>query len=1234
MRTFGQYQTTIDLARKGFCTVSATADEASATWNIDRAFAVKSITDPAFVVGDQRAVEVVDAFIESADVQRRAVEGGAQHWAPVHEMGRQGRGAFYATDRYAASAKRLADARYYFDMYSAAGLRAIAEGALAGLAELRESQRRAHGNLTAGNILVSEIGQFQRGKVVLADPAPSSEIFRRGVTEADDLRALGNVLHEQILHMPFRELGGWPIVPGPAWDRFGGGLGEAWRDVVSWLVDPRAKPESRTIEGAQGLIAALPKPSNPRAKKRSLQIAAAALVLASPALVFGGMQAYEAIRLSLLEFDPVAWGSLVESNDDWVGPLAVDIEEAFRDDDQRALWEGDAWLSDRLLPAFDRDREDAIDLDPVSIAEDFQDERLPRAITAEELIATPPAGAERPRAIEATAEALDVVQGLPIAWGEGWPARGRLERAADDFVARGWDRPAELASQLVAQLDDAPDATLGERIAAVLRAEAAVNRIDDAWRVITERRDAFSGSGDRVLAAFASAVEAEIDRAMVAADEAESDDEVVRADVLVSLADSLGEYSAVASEIADFVRSDAWTNGTAQEHFARTSKTHRRYAADGARDAGLVLYDDWLAEVRTAEYVRLPDEDDPRRGWAVVTTLREVSARADVLTTAPTLVDSLEDGLRDVVASAETALADADSISLDRVPWVVANDARVTREADRLSSEASSLRRRIDSIAAEVAELEATWLSDVLAEGAIAATGSAVVDATWRQLRDAALEEIDPADDFRAAYAAVEGLRDVLMSLDAGVEAADAARADAEPRDWRAGVLEAAVTARREAVLSSAIDDLDWRRSAFERAGEVDAVIAAANGEYAGWQGEVWSMVAAFADAEALLDEVYEADEAGPGGESAGAIVDDWRVRQVFAQAAGEASFAPILDRVAEGRAIAAGERGERALVAVATTVNPSRPELTLASWRALGDVVPAWPRTADDLDSAALSLEALRGLAETGESAARTEALLAELDAAATDVWASAARAAASPTELRSVMARRIDFGVDASDLDPAMRADVARYELEAFAEDSYLQDDDAVIEGVRAYIDAVNALGQREAQQLSGRLQAMLARAAQSDRRVDFNELGPAALGGWTFEELDPLQRRVAFYRDGEDVPAVRREQSRIEFELVRPDPGVNGLDEPVFISKREVSLALVRSGVDEDGWERVRDVLTLSSSGGEVEVASWAGPRVWAWPRGGLFTTGLSRNRRWLVPLPSGLPGETETQKWDNY
>ncbi len=196
-----------------------------------------------------------DAFLRAAAEQQAAVGAGCRRIAPILAFDCDEAGfPFYATARYETSAAEMLEAG---GMVDDALLREFVTGVLQVLAELQEKSRRAHGNLTPGNILLDA-----QGRVFLTDLAPTS----RDATTADDLFALGTLIYQFVRRTARIGMLNPPLDYSPAWTESLGDDAEGWREFTNRLLTKSRNAGPDALKAAAANVKSLARLASTAAK--------------------------------------------------------------------------------------------------------------------------------------------------------------------------------------------------------------------------------------------------------------------------------------------------------------------------------------------------------------------------------------------------------------------------------------------------------------------------------------------------------------------------------------------------------------------------------------------------------------------------------------------------------------------------------------------------------------------------------------------------------------------------------------------------------------------------------------------------------------------------------------------------------------------------------------------------------------------------------------------------------
>src|SRR3954469_6066902 len=183
-----------------------------------RDFAIK-VFDPA-MMGLLEADSATQTFLDRSALQKAMVERGAGYWVRLHELLATPEGAYYVEDYFPLTGQKLAAARVRL---GAKALHHVVTSVVKGLLELRMRHPRAHGNLKPSNVMIAGTAEALAEhpadvRVCLTDVATEGE---GPEARSGDLRALGDLIHQLVLHRPFQN------GPAAGGGGGGGGAGEA-----------------------------------------------------------------------------------------------------------------------------------------------------------------------------------------------------------------------------------------------------------------------------------------------------------------------------------------------------------------------------------------------------------------------------------------------------------------------------------------------------------------------------------------------------------------------------------------------------------------------------------------------------------------------------------------------------------------------------------------------------------------------------------------------------------------------------------------------------------------------------------------------------------------------------------------------------------------------------------------------------------------------------------------------
>jgi formylglycine-generating enzyme required for sulfatase activity len=560
MATFGRYETVREIHRTGYTTVySARAAESTA-----EQFAIKVFQPPALLLEGEQSKTEFDLFLKSTELQQKVAAGGAQHWAPVHQHGSSPEGAFYVTDKYEHSLHKLLDVRLRL---SSNILLAIVNSVVQGLIELKESHGRPHGNLKATNVLMGETEDITQAKIVLCDPLPDEHIDTQ-VHWDSDLRALAELIYQLVVHRQSPRVDGWQAPESKEW-RVLGRNAASWRDLCNRLLNAAAKPGTITIETVAEELAQL-KIAKPLFSP--LRIIAAALIVIVCV-----------VTLILVWPSPPAtkeeWKQLCDEYFAWVGPL---YEQGLGFNRKQGNTRAQRWSEDQDLKTILKSIKAAGY--PYEFAKD-------EGMEVKYIADTPGVGDDTKKGLAAIE---DIRSFFNADSNKPWPLLVEMNKTANDFKGRGWDKPAEYLVLLVNSVRPEPNKPIEENVDKILELNEGntLDKIDSFRKQIAKDQETVKSLNDPILNKFNDEfVNQEVDSI---AGQGDGDD-------LNRLKDTLKETADLGAQLAGFIE-DKWKKEVDQKSFFDDHKN------DTTKTATKETFFNRLAVIREYRYLR----PDPR----------------------------------------------------------------------------------------------------------------------------------------------------------------------------------------------------------------------------------------------------------------------------------------------------------------------------------------------------------------------------------------------------------------------------------------------------------------------------------------------------------------------------------------------------------------------------------------------------------------------------------------------
>jgi len=1226
MPTLGSYQLEQRLAARG--PVSLYAAQAR-----DGGAVRLRVFEPAPLFAGEGVTALWAArLLESGRLQQEVAGADGSRWARVIECGRSRGVAYVATEAADATLGDLVEGGWPLD---ARALRPIAAGIVAGLGQYHRMHGRAMGSLGFDTVLIGRVagGELKVGAdgsgVLLTDPSPMARPRPRSASRADpsnDVADLGRLLWRVVEGKDEQTPVPPTASPGPAWKRLGRS-GEAWRELVNTLIDPRAH-ERGALPDLVSIADALPvEPFDWR----------------KPVAITGGVAAAVAIGVAVWQFTPettpeqrdVAADQLVQlviEHAEWLGGVKANLapriaptaagtgaappgdgasdEEAAEGESPEA---GAPWRDAPGLAAYavhDTEAAEAFDtassdlrarllepmasieqpasasrpqsvFDPARYAQPWEGTMFDLALVLQEKrgLALLPGPASQPATLRRI-ESASLLAGQLRVDLKQWVGPAIAERWASTYEDRGW---TGLSRDLSARAERwrTALAPTWEAMEPLLEAAAAVEQIEalgesaERLEEVAERRPGIGLENklqvwDRPLERAESASEA--------------------------LASAVAERREMASliELAEDAEGRIdWEALAASEDAGAVRRAAQR------NDFRL-----WIAEVN--KYARLSEDPRPDAAWDAA--LAEMRDRVRIVQDkrAEDVARRMEEDIAEAAGSIERARA---------LPAVAASEARLLE----LIEEANEVVARADQRTEDAVEPFLQTPEEFIAERRRIAFDSPGLDDLWRAwLGDRTFEgPRDPA--YNVFFNQTNELLGQFQRLDD-----EGAFCRVTPAPGGAGLGGDAGGAFDAGVYLEAVRAERERR------------VADLGAEFVGsMTGSEGMSGLAFSEARQAVDEAFDAWQAGALEIAREAVwlrdrlVEGYRLTEpvggdasrtieaVLASIdAGDPSYGGVRRAASGVRGLIGGVRAVRD----AGSVEAARAALS-AGGRNAGlnaRLAQAWawasspPENAggavDLLDFAAEVRLGLLGLADAGDAAggvgaARGATLRSVVTLRSPEIWRASASAAEAPGVFGEVVRRRSDFGVAVESLAGALwwRTRAAVLVGEEIRELADAQAQPRVFEFWREVNGRSDLPGWVRGTPLFVAADQL---ARDEEPEADPTALGPA-LAGWSFDAGAsvvpgagrPPEKLVYTF----DPPGRGSREMRLTFRLVTGSGEV-----PVLMTEEEVSVGVALWAIGNALGRNERDV---------VESMESANDHVRTWTRSGRRGGRLSVADEWL-------------------
>jgi TPR repeat protein len=427
----------------------------------DGSLVLKRCVPPDNGLVDRKAM--LRSFLDKARAQQAVAAVAGSRWVKIHEVSDNGAGAYFLSDYFEASAQKLITGQVRLGH---GALLALVRSVLDGLAQMHAASERHHGNLKPSNVLIAGTDEIEDGDVFLCDPSDANDPAAHDGA-ADDLFQVGQLIHQLVLHRPFRPVTGWPVEPSAAWSRLGH-AGKRWRDFCNHLLHPDALARPGSLAEARRELDRVAR----RPVTHTAAYAAATVLLV--AALGGGAFLYQ--RHTQIRRDAQA---LEAAYGEWFPDFSdVALSDSFRRSAER-----DPYLKEHVLAP----RQFAQRADP-----DGSDSLRPSRVR--DLTRNPPGVFDRERATQLRAD-LELVRRI----GDGirnWDFLRRLGEYRVKYEQREWTHVARYLADQIARATP-PSKSVGATIDSLMEQRGALEsglaEIEKVWAEIDSQRALIRG---------------------------------------------------------------------------------------------------------------------------------------------------------------------------------------------------------------------------------------------------------------------------------------------------------------------------------------------------------------------------------------------------------------------------------------------------------------------------------------------------------------------------------------------------------------------------------------------------------------------------------------------------------------------------------------------------------------------------------------------------------------------
>lgn len=1237
MPKFGAFQTVSEISRGALATVwSARREDEDAT--AAPKYVVKACKPDVDIAGAEQAALAVKLFLEQAELQQRIAKEASDTWAPIIALARMTAeegwggsgsggegGAYYVTDLYAWSLERLASRR--IDLTTPNLVRYV-RGIMRGLAGLKKMADRPHGNLKAGNVLLSGDGEPEGLSVRLSDPLPGSQL-EKGAGETVDLRALGEILHLLITLQAYRGQVGWPIPDSPRWARLAGGA--KWLTLCNRLLDPYETQSKATTQDVETALAGIESARTPGGKKKKIIIGLAAVLL----LAVGGVTAYVLTHQggqnnggngsssgegnTTVQFDPKAWEALCdaylnEKIDLFGSELASPV--AIAGGKSRVGWYGEVVPS--LAPEFAGAGQKIKDFDPRILADKPSAERFkflrenPPDVMKETKAADIKAGLQY---IDDLKQKIQDNVATPLRktgkeWdGKGWTAAaGHLKKVADDLVAKPFSIEA-LDRSVETQVLVSEIAKLESAVAAIAKDVEAKAEGDVVLLKFGGWPRTYAGEESKASAGLNS---------------------------LRGIKVALEDAKATGESLLEFVKGSKWSEICRKELVASNKYTQLAAAGTTTRET----FNGWIRLVEEPEFA--PPTNDPR--WqndaitktnveALVQTLKAAFGKDDPkdqefaevfvslgkareLLGLPAARGAHVEVLNEVEGRVREWWSQPYGCDTKKEVQERFTSGKYAEVATALSKAVNDYKGAVIAIKTkrgELKEIAALEVDALWGESDGKLTTREIVDA-WHKWRGAKPSDRE-SPEAAARASEVRPIHEFLVELHKQVQTVAWAWPPKLDDALRQS-LEADAARKKTALLSAFLQEREAAKNWSPEVKDLTAKMAASAKEYGEHATRIVNLTS-------LLDQGYGSAEPTGAPETVQKLWDEVPVSV-------QASLTGLKKRVDGLKELEESVDLKKLSDAVGSP--QSGPEAVLAAWQGLSRANPTWPATPDELVTERRMIAGMKDRVERLTKSRTDGATLnSKIETERKRRWiryvaAAKTRADVAAALTDEMLAKGTGFGVEEGDLKPKENAQDAlvlfRWKLYKF-EDAVSKygagDDEKVKAASEAFVIAARGIvdglaDKADAQKMLVAIKGHVNRPADTTPAPKFEELGPGSMlnAGW---KLGPVgDGSVLSFTSKDDVV-------KLDFILVQPQGG-----EPFYLARTELSIeqfkAIANALPQESGWAPLKKLMN-PAPGTNASVTDKRGDKPRAW---------IPDVREMIIPsAESNKDGSTDWLKW---